>query len=106
TAGNLVGGLASAPGTGAGNVISGNGGNGLLLYAATDSAVEGNLIGLNAAGSARLANGGSGILVQNGTTGVTIGGTATGSRNIISGNAGYGINFDGLSYAANTADTV
>ena len=53
--GNTVGGTAS----GAGNLISGNNGDGVEISGpgSTDNVVAGNLIGLNAAGDAPIANG-------------------------------------------------
>jgi Ca2+-binding RTX toxin-like protein len=109
-----IGGLTATPGTGPGNVISGNGLTGLVLFSASPVVVQGNIIGLNAAGNAALANGTlnlsgydhSGILVQDGTHNMTIGGTAAGAGNVISGNVADGINFDGVTYQPNTADVV
>jgi hypothetical protein len=67
---------------GEGNVISGNGGNG--VNAGFGSVIEGNLIGTTADGTTSLGNSGDGILVT--SSGVRIGGTASGARNVISGN--------------------
>jgi uncharacterized repeat protein (TIGR01451 family) len=87
---------------GEGNLISGNSNNGLnlafvstgtpavLVATASNYFVEGNLIGLNAGGTAALPNAGSGILVL--TTNNTIGGSAAGARNIIAGNTTVGVN--------------
>ena len=58
-----IGGITATPGAGAGNVISGNGGAGLIVFASGAGApvtIEGNIIGLNAAGNAGLANGATG----------------------------------------------
>ncbi len=51
--GNTIGGLTATPGTGAGNVISGNTGNGVEIIGSgtTGNVVAGNIIGLNAAGT-------------------------------------------------------
>ncbi len=89
---NTIGG--SAPGVG--NVISGNGGAGVGFFDAATSAnvVQGNLIGLNAAGLGALGNGYSGVdffLAGNNT----IGGTSGGARNFIAGNSAYGISVGG-----------
>ena len=83
------------------NVISGNGGNGVLIEnavnfygltaAAADNLVEGNYIGSNAAGKAQLANVGDGVVIEGGATGNTIGGTVAGTGNVISGNTGVGV---------------
>ncbi len=79
---------------GEGNVISGNGtgGNdhGIRLANSTGVKVEGNRIGTNAAGTAALGNGGSGIQVFNSAI-ATIGGPSSAARNIISGNRERGI---------------
>jgi CSLREA domain-containing protein len=74
------------------NVISGNTGNGVLLLDATttNNVLQGNFIGTNATASAAIPNGGSGVDVQ-GAGGNTIGGTAAGTKNLISFNAGRGV---------------
>jgi hypothetical protein len=88
---NTVGGTA----TGAGNVISGNMQNGLLISAGAANIVEGNYIGTNAAGTAALGNGfmfnGIWLLGSNNI----IGGTAVGAGNLISGNPFIGLNING-----------
>jgi parallel beta-helix repeat protein len=66
---------------GQGNLISGNEQNGINLPVSgqTDNSgvlIEGNIIGLDAAGTATLANGGNGIF-QNGSNGTTIPGGQT-----------------------------
>ena len=45
--------------------------------------------------AAALANGGNGITISGGASGNTIGGTTAGAGNLISGNAGYGIDITG-----------
>jgi hypothetical protein len=91
---NTVGGTAS----GAGNVISGNTSNGVTLSGsgATGNLVQGNTIGLNAAGSARLANGTNGVSIATASNN-TIGGTVSAARNVISGNTASGIFVSGTS---------
>ena len=84
--GNTIGGAT----IGAGNVISGNANRNVLIIAASSNTVAGNLIGLNAAGTATLVNGGPGIQMWGGATGNTIGGTS-GGRNFICGNTGEGM---------------
>ena len=77
----------AAPRPGTGNVISGNGGDGVDIVdrrRATWS--QGNFIGTDAAGTAALANGGIGVAIDS-ASGNTIGGTAAGAGNVISGNA-------------------
>ncbi len=87
--GNTVGGTSS----GARNVISGNSRDGILVSGASASSnvIAGDYIGTNAAGSAAVGNSVDGIVIQSGATGNTIGGTASGARNIISGNATDGV---------------
>ncbi|HEY1598691.1 MAG TPA: right-handed parallel beta-helix repeat-containing protein, partial [Pirellulales bacterium] len=85
---NIFGG--SAPG--AGNVVSGNSGNAVMLTTAEGSVVQGNFIGTDATGTKEIANsGGIGIdLYDNDvepTSGITIGGTQPGAGNLISDNA-------------------
>ena len=83
-----IGGLTPTPGTGLGNVISGNGIAGINYdgYTAPDTVViEGNIIGADATGEHAVPNGGEGVAL-NGTSLVTIGGTAAGAGNLISGN--------------------
>lgn len=90
TANNTVVG-GTAPGTR--NVISGNASNGIrILNAGTNNSVQGNYIGTNAAGTAAIGNGGSGVVIEQ-TGRHTIGGTAPGAGNLISGNAVHGIFF-------------
>ena len=50
--------------------------------------MQGNYIGLNAAGTAALGNTQSGISISSGATNNTIGGTAAAARNVISGSTG------------------
>ena len=84
---NSIGGTAG----GAFNVISGNAGDGINLTAgASGNQILQNRIGTNASGTNRLPNGVDGVNVA-GSNGNTIGGTAVADRNIISGNAGSGI---------------
>ncbi len=80
-----IGGLTGSPGTGAGNVISGNAFYGIGL--SKQNLVAGNVIGTNATGLAALGNGFGIHVVGNNNT---IGGTTAGARNIISGNDGNG----------------
>jgi uncharacterized repeat protein (TIGR01451 family) len=87
---NTIGGTAA----GAGNLISGNGGAGISLNSgATGCMIQGNLIGTNAAGTMAIGNSSSGISPS--VPGTTIGGTQAGAGNLISGNSGSGIFFQG-----------
>jgi len=89
TANNTIGGAGAATR----NIISGNGSSGIEINGASSggNVIEGNYIGLNAAGTAAIPNVGSGISVFAVTSDNTIGGTAAGAGNVISGNAGVGI---------------
>jgi titin len=86
--GNTIGGTTAA----ARNVISGNVQNGvhLLNSGTTGTLVQGNFIGTDINGTADLGNVGDGVLVQSSASN-TIGGTAVGSTNVISGNNRFGI---------------
>jgi titin len=81
--GNIVGG---APG-GAGNLISGNGQDGIFLDGSTaaNNLVQGNFIGTAAGGTSSLGNGRAGVGIS-GAPGNTIGGSGSGAGNLISGN--------------------
>ena len=80
----------------AGNVISGNTLNGVLIInGATNNHVEGNRIGTDAAGLAMLGNGANGVIVS-GASGNFIGhpagiGSGTGFANVICGNGTNGV---------------
>src|SRR5262249_49004187 len=50
--GNTIGGATDVPGTGAGNVVSGNGQRGITVFSGTGNLVAGNIVGLKAAGTA------------------------------------------------------
>jgi len=97
---NIIGGLTSTPGTGLGNVISGNTLAG-VRFDTNGNTVLGNIIGLSAAGNADLGNGGNGVIIVGGASN-TVGGSTTTSRNIISGNTGNGVNIQGETGDSNT----
>lgn len=92
---NTVGGSLA----GAGNLISGNSLKGVEVGDAgtTSTAIQGNLIGLDATGNASLANGGRGVHVLAGAVNTTIGGATATQRNVIAGNTGDGIDVFGAS---------
>jgi len=79
--GTVVGGT----GTGQANVISGNGGAGVHVQQSKNTAVQGNLIGTNLAGTTKLANSGDGVLIDGSAFTTVI-------SNLISGNHGNGVN--------------
>ena len=86
--GNTIGG--NAPG--AGNLIAGNLDFGVAVWlGAADTAVQGNTIGLGAAGTSR--GNGTGVIVGPGagTDRTLIGGRTAAERNVISGNDGSGM---------------
>jgi hypothetical protein len=88
---NTVGGSTATPGTGAGNVISGNTTNGVQVSANADGTlVRGNLIGLSAGGASALGNGTNGVHFT-GTINSTVGGATSDLRNVISGNGSNGV---------------
>jgi len=90
---NLIGGTQE----GAGNLISGNGGNGIsfLTSGTADNLVQGNFIGTDVTGGAALPNEAAGVGVALGAGPVIIGGPLPAARNLISGNALAGIDIDG-----------
>jgi CSLREA domain-containing protein len=78
---------------GNGNAISGNSGHGILISGnSPGTVVEGNRIGTSSNGQADLGNGGAGVYIN--STGARVGGSSTGSRNVISGNGQSGIVID------------
>jgi hypothetical protein len=81
------------------NVISGNGditqgigGNGISINSSFGNIVQGNYIGTDVSGTARLGNVRDAVTCSSGGNNI-IGGTTAGARNIISGNGGSGISF-------------
>jgi len=78
------------------NVISGNRFIGLETAGGTASGnlVQRNKIGTNAGGTAAIPNGGDGIFINNAPNN-TIGGTAAGAGNRISGNGFFGVQLFG-----------
>ena len=91
---NMIGGAES----GAGNQISANGvsnssegfhsGVEITGSLASGNVVQGNLIGVDATGLLRDANGDAGVIISDGANSNTVGGTESGMRNTISGNFG------------------
>jgi hypothetical protein len=95
---NIIGGTES----GAGNVISGNIGDGLAVngLGATGNVIQGNFIGTDVTGTAAVGNG-AGLSVAD-APGNTFGGTESGAGNVISGNAGNSLTVSGLDATGNT----
>jgi hypothetical protein len=94
---NTIGGSTS----GTGNVISGNAFQGVTIDGSSQNLVHGNFIGLDKNGTAVIANNSAGVSVFNGAQSNTIGGTAAGARNVISGNTFQGVTLDGASTSQN-----
>ena len=94
---NVVGGTMP----GARNIISSNFNVGVYLTGGPTAGnlVQGNYIGVGAAGNDALANGGDGVDIVGNANNNTVGGTAAGARNVISGN-----NYTGI-YLATSADS-
>jgi len=88
--GNLIGGT----NTGNGNVISGGNDTGIFILNAGSNTIQGNMIGVAAAGTNALGNVNNGVVIDGGT-GNLIGGTNSGARNVISGNGQSGIYLNG-----------
>ena len=94
-------------GVGQGNVISGNGNNGITIigstaqytnilgnYIGTDGVLAGSGGGGSSGGNFAIANGGAGIDIQGGASRTAIGGTDPSQTNVISGNTGPGISVE------------
>ncbi len=93
---NTIGGGAS----GSGNLISGNTQQGIEITAlGTGTIVQGNFIGTDITGTLDRGNSTDGIFV--GAGGVIIGGANAGEGNLISGNNGEGIEFNGVTATNN-----
>ena len=94
---NVIGGST----TGTRNVISGNA-NGIVIMGNTSSnnLVQGNYVGTDANGSVDIGNSGDGVLIFGAPNNV-VGGTATGTRNVISGNDAAGIKITGSTSTGN-----
>ena len=86
SSGVVIGGLTSTPGSAPGNVIGASLNEGLRV-AGAGTLVEGNTIGLNAAGTGAVGSP-FGISVEGAAT---IGGSDPGARNVVSGNQNAGI---------------
>ena len=83
---NAIGGS----GIGQRNVISGNAGDGIHVSGTgTGNSIQGNYIGTDVNGAIDLGNVGNGVYVT--AAGITVGGSASTARNIISGNEGAGV---------------
>jgi len=81
------------------NIISGNGADGVVIVDSAHNVVSGNHIGTDVTGTASLGNTYCGVRIADGAQSNTIGGTAEGERNIISGNS-TGVTIDGDTYSS------
>jgi titin len=96
---NHVGGTTA----GSGNLISGNGVDGVDLVASDSSVIAGNHIGTNASATAVLGNAGHGVELGPacdggscvGSSNNVVGGTSSRAGNVIAGNGGDGVHIDG-----------
>jgi hypothetical protein len=88
----------------AGNVVSGNRANGVRAWgsAAHDNRIEGNLVGSDASGRLAVSNTSDGIVLYLAPSN-TVGGTSAGAGNLLSGNGGCGLHFDGAGASNNVA---
>ncbi len=102
---NAVGNFIGGTGEGEENVISGNTQHGVYIVGsqATDNVVLGNHVGVDAEGTVAIANGRTGIFVQNASDN-QIGGTTVDSGNVVSGNALYGISIEGATATLNRVE--
>ncbi|MBI1918278.1 MAG: hypothetical protein HYS12_26600, partial [Planctomycetes bacterium] len=94
---NIIGGAV-------GNLISGNGGDGIGINGtgAQRNVVKGNKIGTDVNGTAALPNGGEGVLIYNGANNNTIGGVlGSTDENLIAGNTKNGVHLTNSGTLAN-----
>ncbi len=87
------------------NLISGNGGSGVVLCGTSDThhnTISGNYVGTDASGMAAIGNGGNGVAIQDGANYNLIGGDAPDECNLISGNGGDGVSILGSGTRSNT----
>jgi hypothetical protein len=90
SSGNTIGGTTAADR----NIIAGNASVGIRIDG-NNNTFTGNYIGVDSTGEAALGNGTIGVLIAGGYSGNTIGGTAAGAGNVISGNGSYGMDIMG-----------
>jgi hypothetical protein len=102
TIGGTTGTTAGGPCTGACNVVSGNlTGVQLQGGGATGNMMQGTYVGTDVTGTTDLGNISSGVMIATGASTNTIGGTAPGARNVISGNNLHGIEINSGTSAGN-----
>jgi CSLREA domain-containing protein len=88
---------------GPGNVLSGNGNNGIGFQGvgASQNQVQGNFIGTDPTGQTAVGNEWNGVSITLGASQNTIGGSAPAARNVISGNDGSGVYVSGSGSTGN-----
>lgn len=95
-------------------IASNNTSNGLYIKSTATATISGSYFGVSADGASDSGNGGSGITVDTGVTGLTVGGATAAEGNVISGNGEHGLwikssgvivknNYIGLNAAGTTA---
>ncbi len=89
--GNVIGGTTSS----SANVISKNADYGIeIATSSSQNVVEGNLIGTDITGTQKLGNSDSGVWLTGDSSSNTIGGTVSGTLNVISSNGDEGVKID------------
>lgn len=86
--------------SGAGNLVSGNGGPGIAVQSSDGTFIQGNNVGTDLTGQSAIPNTNEGVSA-NDSASTNIGGTAGGAGNLISGNGGDGVSISGVLAAAN-----
>ena len=76
------------------NVVSNNAGPGIDIVGGHNVSVTNTFVGLNKAGTAAFGNTADGIVVENSSTGTTIGGATPDLGNFISGNGNNGVDVE------------
>ncbi len=101
TSGTTPGGSCS----GACNLVSGNGANGIGLWhtGVSNTTVAGNVVGLNVSGTGGIGNANIGLEI-NDTANNTAGGITPSSRNVFSGNGGAGVFLTGAPATGNRVE--
>ncbi len=89
--------------SGAGNVISANGSDGIEIseQGTSNNVVQGNFIGADFTGTKMLGNANYGISIFASASQNTVGGTTSAARNLISGNSRDGIDISGQGTSGN-----
>jgi Bacterial Ig-like domain (group 3)/Right handed beta helix region len=96
---NTIGGITATPGSGPGNVLSGNGNHGIqVLDGGANNLIAGNIIGLDSTGESPLPNGSEGVSLFLAGDGNSIGAAVEGATNIISENGFQGIAVSGTNH--------